>query len=80
MVQPVVTYRKNVPQPGCPCPTQAQSLPIPMHPEMPVQQVRNGHVLHLRYQNRKVINLFCRYGKRAIHAYSLPHFLNLVKK
>jgi hypothetical protein len=37
MVQPVIPYRKNVPQPSCSYPTQAQSLPIPMHWKMPVQ-------------------------------------------
>src|SRR5262249_31697559 len=71
MDKPVITSRENRTQPDRHQSTKGQTLPVAMGWKMGVKQPRQSHPVHVRQQQRNVIDAFCDYSRMLIHPQSL---------
>jgi hypothetical protein len=79
-IEAMVGLGEQMDQPDQGGPAQGQALSIAMHDEVLIQQVREIHLLHLRHQQRNIIDPFGGNGKCIGHAESLPESPNFVEK
>src|SRR5258708_28998246 len=76
-IHPMVSLRENMGQPDHTYPSQAQPFSIAIGGKVLVQQLRQFHALHLRYQQRDIIDAFGLYAQGFFHAPQLIRILGL---
>jgi hypothetical protein len=71
MDEPVLSSRENGTQPDRRDSTYAETLPVSMHRERVVKKPHSSHPVHLRQQQRDVIDTLSDYALYLIHPQSL---------